>query len=746
MSTPQAGQGPTYNGNGGHNGYGPGPDATSSFDATSTYGGQNPGYGGQNTGPSGPSGPPPLGVSVVGATPGAAPVKKRRGLLALGVGIGVLGLAGGGAFAYSQIAAEEKPNTPEQAVESFYKAVADGDFITMAKTLAPGERDVMLDSVVPMVGEMSRLGLLDSKLDLNKVPGYEGKFEKFSATSKQLRDDLAEVTVTQGSLNFTFDKSKLPIGDFLKDLVGKDLIGTGTSTTNISNDTKLVVNKVGKRWYLSMNYNIAEAARRGTGDSYEVPARDAGVAPRGADSAEQAVSDMLVAMGNVDVRRMTELLPPDEFAAVHDYAGRWIGRAEDATKKVKDVVDLKLSPKLRTKSLADDRAMVFIEDLPMKLKVDQNGTKVDVDYANKNFTSSLSIDDGNGGGAKGDATLKDGILTGKFDSGSGDKLDFDYRNNCLKLTSDGETKKGCGQQGIAKLIGDLTGTPIDTSQLNAGGLGISNKCQGSAGKPEVGFVAIKREGKWFVSPSRTMLDSITGVMKKLDRKSLDCIKKQIEEAVKTATGSVSDSASDSTFQSPIDGSDPFAGSGDAAPTDSTTADTFSSTVDTLPADDFPAAVPSDSSAVDTSAFGGITESTDTLPSVGLTDPALLEKPSIVIPAGNPPSKLQTEDLVVGEGPIVRVGDNVETKYVGVSWSTGEQFDSSWDGGTTFMVEGLGSAPVIEGWNKGIVGMRVGGRRKIVVPASLGYGDQSVGGIAPNETLVFVVDVVATSKP
>jgi peptidylprolyl isomerase len=119
-----------------------------------------------------------------------------------------------------------------------------------------------------------------------------------------------------------------------------------------------------------------------------------------------------------------------------------------------------------------------------------------------------------------------------------------------------------------------------------------------------------------------------------------------------------------------------------------------------------------------------------------------EKPDVEIPAGQPPSyRLEVEDLLHGEGDEAAAGDLVEVHYVGVSWSSGEQFDASWDRGDTFKFK-LGKGKVIPGWDQGLVGMRVGGRRRLTIPPDLAYGQRGAGGvIGPGETLVFVVDLV-----
>ena len=119
-----------------------------------------------------------------------------------------------------------------------------------------------------------------------------------------------------------------------------------------------------------------------------------------------------------------------------------------------------------------------------------------------------------------------------------------------------------------------------------------------------------------------------------------------------------------------------------------------------------------------------------------------EKPHVYVPPGEtPPSDLVMEDLEVGDGTEAVAGQPVEVHYVGVSWRTRKQFDASWDHGDTFGFK-LGAGQVISGWDQGVAGMKVGGRRRIVSPPHLAYGRQGAGGvIGPDETLVFVVDLL-----
>jgi peptidylprolyl isomerase len=119
-----------------------------------------------------------------------------------------------------------------------------------------------------------------------------------------------------------------------------------------------------------------------------------------------------------------------------------------------------------------------------------------------------------------------------------------------------------------------------------------------------------------------------------------------------------------------------------------------------------------------------------------------EKPEVTVASDTAPSYvLEIDDIEVGDGDEAAAGKIVEVHYVGVSWKDGKQFDASWDRGDTFKF-GLGKGQVIAGWDQGVQGMKVGGRRRITIPPNLAYGKRGAGGvIGPDETLVFVVDLV-----
>lgn len=120
---------------------------------------------------------------------------------------------------------------------------------------------------------------------------------------------------------------------------------------------------------------------------------------------------------------------------------------------------------------------------------------------------------------------------------------------------------------------------------------------------------------------------------------------------------------------------------------------------------------------------------------------MTDKPEVEFPEGPPPTELVITDLIEGDGEQAKAGDTVDVHYVGVAYSTGEEFDASYNRGAPLAFP-LGGGRVIQGWDQGIQGMKVGGRRQLVIPPQLAYGDRGAGGvIGPGETLIFVCDLV-----
>jgi peptidylprolyl isomerase len=124
-----------------------------------------------------------------------------------------------------------------------------------------------------------------------------------------------------------------------------------------------------------------------------------------------------------------------------------------------------------------------------------------------------------------------------------------------------------------------------------------------------------------------------------------------------------------------------------------------------------------------------------------TTESLTEKPKVTVPSGPPPKKLEIKELHKGSGAEAKAGKEVVVQYVGVNYKNGKEFDSSWSRNEPFPLT-LGAGSVIPGWEQGIEGMKVGGRRELIIPPELAYGEAGAPpAIGPNETLVFVIDLL-----
>jgi len=139
--------------------------------------------------------------------------------------------------------------------------------------------------------------------------------------------------------------------------------------------------------------------------------------------------------------------------------------------------------------------------------------------------------------------------------------------------------------------------------------------------------------------------------------------------------------------------------------------------------------------------GGSSDSSTESTSTSTSEPAAKTKPKVSVPKGAPPKQLEVKDLEEGSGAEAKSGDKVTVQYVGVNYKNGKEFDSSWSRNEPFPFT-LGAGEVIPGWDQGVEGMKVGGRRELIIPPELAYGEAGAPpAIGPNETLVFVIDLL-----
>ena len=299
------------------------------------------------------------------ATYGAEPPRASRGRR-LVVGLGVIAVVAGGLFAVLSLGSDE--NAPEDPVRAMFEAAERSDVLGILAQLDPAERDVIKEPLSDLVDELNRLDVLKDA-DLGRITGIELEVKDLELESTKLRDDLATVRVTGGKGRYNIDLSELPLGGFIRDLVGEEATGTESGAESLAeDDTKVTTVKRDGHWYVSIGYSIAENARESSGQS--IDALGAGVPAHGAESPEDAVRELVAAITEIDVRRMIELMPPDELAALHDYAGLFIDEAERAADDARSDVKIDV-PTLELESeTSGDEALVKVRKLEFDASAD----------------------------------------------------------------------------------------------------------------------------------------------------------------------------------------------------------------------------------------------------------------------------------------------------------------------------------------------------------------------------------------
>ncbi len=409
--------------------------------------------------------------------PSAGPVQPprargwRRGVAL----VGAIGLVGGGAFAARQFAASPS-NTPTEAVQQFLGAIGNSDVIGAMETLAPGERDLMLDTAVPLIEELKRLDVIDASNDLRKLESAQLKFIGQAFAEQPVRDDIVTVQMTGGSVESSADPSKIA-GGVVEQF--QDSLPTVQKTSEPFEKGSLTTVKRSGRWYVSLAYTGAEAARRSSGKP--MPALAASIAPAGAASAEEAVKQMMDRLGALDTTGAISLLDPDEMQVLQDYAPLFLADAEQSLASARKQFTLTFPNLGLASKQVDGRTVVSIT----KWSVDLNVTA-----------------DGQAG-----RLLVDG--------------------DCVDVTYDGKQSKRCGKD-LPKLIGDITGDTAGTSDIEKQWV---DQYQKALSDPAAlgGITVVERNGKWYVAPMRTAFGSVVSSLRKVKPEDLKGTGKTPEE-------------------------------------------------------------------------------------------------------------------------------------------------------------------------------------------------------------------------
>ena len=414
----------------------------------------------------------------------------------------VLALLLGGGFVAWSLTRPDGAADPEQAVRNLFTAIDNEDMVGVLEVLPPSERSIIRDAVLDTVSNLQHVGVL-SDFDAHKVPGATFEVKDLQLSSSQLSPTIVAVHITGGTITATTQPADVPVGDLIKSHVGDDLAKakSESQTENLAKDDirLAVVNEKGG-WHVSLFYSIAEAAR---GRSTAPPQFGQGPAPLGADSPEDAVRQMVRAGTDLDARLAIQTLPPDEMRVMYDYSTIFLPDAEKAA----------------TQAKADG----------YHGSVDRLDLRTD-----------------------GDGSTRRVYATG-FDATFGDKssdvhVTFDgqcYQAKETKQTPPTQSNRSYGyssppfdgqicRDGTVKSNGTVArGSSSTISPFGAFGTGDATN---------IGVTVVQVDGKWYVSPTRTVLDALLIGLHNLQRQDLE---KVID---------FFDSMSSSTFGSPPTGS------------------------------------------------------------------------------------------------------------------------------------------------------------------------------------------------
>ena len=384
----------------------------------------------------------------------ASPPPRRNPVTYLAVVIGLVAMAGGAVFfARSLGSAEGGADTPVAAVQRMFDSIEDEDALGLLESLLPSERDVLSDSLQTVTKELGRLGILSDDLDLGSIEGIELDFTGLRFTAEDLASDVSVVTLVGGTVNYRIDPARTPLGDFVRRFMSEDEfeVVQGSDTIAGGEEGFFATVKEGDKWFVSLWYSVAEAARRGVGAP--LPQFGNGIAANGEATPEAAVEQFIRSAVMLDVRRLIELMPPEEARALHDYAPLFIDAAEAGAREALNHYSAEVSALKLEGTQTGDTAVVKIGEVEFKAEIPEFGFAVE------------------------------------------------YDGECVTVKGDfmglGLPERQCGNS-----IVPAPGFPAFP-------------------QPEIGFVAVREHGQWYVSPTRTVLDGLIAMLKALDRKHLE---------------------------------------------------------------------------------------------------------------------------------------------------------------------------------------------------------------------------------
>jgi hypothetical protein len=411
----------------------------------------------------------------------------------LAIAVVVTVLAAG--FGLASLAQGDGASDPEGAVRDLFGAIGNEDAIGVVQAITPSERSVLRPAVEDVADQARRLDVASKDLDLKDISGVQLDVHGLELSSHELGDGVAMVEVTGGTLSSSVAIDQLPLGPVVREVIDRqDTEIDDSSDTQPLQGIKLVALRRDGGWRVSLLYSIAEAIRRDADPEPPLPTFGAGVPERGAPSPEAAVRDAVAAATALDVRRLIELTSGDEMAVLHDYGPLLVDATKDAQ--------------------ADDHNGVSVDDLELAVHDGTEGRKVVEATA---YKVSIGDDD--------------------------DGMDIAFDGRCTKVTQhfsfdDSFVEIGQPIGGEADVNGDVIGR-IDTSGGNVDPEAPPDGPQSSTMRWCVGdasamspiglfgsvgtgvatprIVVEERDGAWYIVPARTLFDTLSAGLKRIDR-------------------------------------------------------------------------------------------------------------------------------------------------------------------------------------------------------------------------------------
>ena len=416
-------------------------------------------------------------------------IRLGRQRLLLGVGLVGLVVAVGIAVVTirSNTTAAGGAESPDAAVSGVLEALSNEDLIGAAELLLPSERRSMTEPSFQIVEELQRLEILDAELDLHNLQGVDFDFADVELEVETISAELSLVRLLGGQASTAINPQSLPLGRLVLDHI--DPADLGSATREVEqiqpSDAGIAVLKVDDRWYVSILYSVAEALRRDAGAPIPDPAE--ALRPRGATSPEAAVDSLLRAALDLDARGVLELLPPDEAAAIHDYAPLFLPELEAAAAEARKEMKInEIAVSLNRLDLSStprgDEAIVVIDGFGLVI-------------GSPFFDGAIDI---GAGEAHVEFSAPDSLAS----------VELDFVGDCLTTVV---REPGQPDQPETFCAGER-----DTALGGLFGLGDLPDFDIFSHTPELGIVTVEVDGAWFVSPFGTLIGSQVATLAAID--------------------------------------------------------------------------------------------------------------------------------------------------------------------------------------------------------------------------------------